>query len=91
MIMQYLSATVAQAVNTSAACKGAELQGDLGPLSCPCLGIADSELGNTPCDRQFEMQGDDLNIGFTMACCTNSALLISRLGLHYKNRISHDL
>ncbi|MFT4763306.1 MAG: long-chain fatty acid transport protein [Oleispira sp.] len=90
MIMQYLSATVAQAINTSAACKGAELQGDLGPFSCPDLGIADAELGNTPYDSQFEMQGDDLNIGFTLGMLYEFSPN-SRLGLHYKNRISHDL
>tara|TARA_R110001583_G_scaffold82608_1_gene218948 strand:+ start:5206 stop:6573 length:1368 start_codon:yes stop_codon:yes gene_type:complete len=90
MVMQYLSATVAQAVNTSAACKGAELQGDLSPFTCPGLGIADSGLGTSTYDGQFEMQGDDLNIGFTAGMLYEFSPE-SRLGMHYRNRISHDL
>jgi len=90
MVMQYLSATVAQAVNTSAACKGAEIQGQLAPFNCAALGIADAELGNTTYDSQFEMKGDDLNIGFTVGMLYEFNPE-SRIGLHYKNRISHDL
>ena len=90
MIMQYLSATVAQAVNTSAACKGAELQGELSPFTCPGLGIADEGLGKTTYDSQFDMQGNDLNIGFTAGILYEFSPE-SRIGLHYKNRISHNL
>lgn len=90
MVMQYLSATVAQNVNTSAACKGAELQGDLTPFTCPSLGIADSSLGNTTNDSPFEMEGDDLNIGFTAGMLYEFSPE-SRLGFHYRNRISHDI
>lgn len=88
MIMQYLSATVAQAVNTSAACFGAEAQGDLGPLTCAGLGI--TSLGDTTYDSPFEMKGDDLNIGFTAGMLYEFSPE-SRIGLHYKNRISHDI
>ena len=90
MIMQYISATVAQAINTSAACKGAELAGQLGPFTCPALGINDSELGQTTYDSHFEMEGDDLNIGFTAGMLYQFSPE-SRIGLHYKNRISHEL
>jgi long-chain fatty acid transport protein len=88
MIMQYLSATVAQAVNTSAACSGAEAQGELGPFTCAGLGI--TSLGDTTYDSQFEMKGDDLNIGFTAGMLYEFSPE-SRIGLHYKNRISHNL
>lgn len=88
MIMQYLSATVAQAVNTSAACSGAEAQGDLTPFTCTGLGIA--SLGDTTYDSQFEMSGDDLNIGFTAGMLYEFSPT-SRIGLHYKNRIKHNL
>lgn len=88
MIMQYLSATVAQAVNTSAACMGAEAQGELGPFTCSGLGI--TSLGDSQFDSQFEMQGDDLNIGFSAGLLYEFSPS-SRLGLHYKNRISHNL
>jgi long-chain fatty acid transport protein len=88
MVMQYLSATVAQAVNTSAACSGAESQGELGPFTCAGLGI--TSIGDTTYDSQFEMKGDDLNIGFTAGMLYEFSPE-SRLGLHYKNRISHNL
>jgi long-chain fatty acid transport protein len=88
MVMQYLSATVAQSVNTSALCFGAEAQGDLGPFNCAGLGI--TSVGDTTYDSQFEMKGDDLNIGFTAGMLYEFSPE-SRLGLHYKNRISHNL
>lgn len=65
MVMQYLSATVAQNLNTSAACIGAEAQGQLGPYTCADLGITTASLGQTTNDSPFEIEGDGLNIGFT--------------------------
>jgi long-chain fatty acid transport protein len=88
MVMQYVSATVAQSINTSALCKASEPQ--LAPFTCNALGINDSELGNTTYDSQFEMEGDDLDIGFT-AGMLYEFTPESRLGFHYKNRISHKL
>lgn len=88
MIMQYVSATVAQSINTSALCKASEPQ--LAPFSCNGLGINDSELGETTYDSQFEMEGDDLDIGFTAGVLYEFSPE-SRLGFHYKNRISHNL
>tara|TARA_B110000211_G_scaffold105994_3_gene123135 strand:+ start:3277 stop:4644 length:1368 start_codon:yes stop_codon:yes gene_type:complete len=90
MIMQYLSATVAQNVNMSALCFGAEAQGELGPYTCNGLGITNESLGKTTNDSPFEMKGDDLNIGFTAGMLYEFSPE-SRIGLHYKNRISHDL
>ena len=90
MIMQYLSATVAQNVNMSALCFGAEAQGELGPYSCNGLGITNESLGKTTNDSPFEMKGDDLNIGFTAGMLYEFSPE-SRIGLHYKNRISHYL
>ena len=88
MVMQYLSATVAQNLNTSAACFGAENAGQLPPSSCNNLGI--TSLGDTTYDSPFELQGDDLNIGFTAGMLYEFSPE-SRLGLHYRNRISHDI
>ena len=88
MVMQYISATVASAINTSAACKGSEPQ--LAPFTCNGLGINDSELGQSTYDSSFEMNGDDLNIGFT-AGMLYEFTPESRLGFHYKNRITHNL
>ena len=88
MVMQYLSASVAQAVNTSALCKASEPQ--LAPSTCNDFGINDSEFGKATYDSQFEMEGDDLNIGFT-AGLLYEFTPESRLGFHYKNRISHEL
>lgn len=92
MIMQYMSATVAQAVNTRSACSGAEAQGQLGPFTCVDLGINNNPTTatDTTYDSQFEMKGDDLNIGFTAGMLYEFSPA-SRLGLHYKNRISHNL
>ena len=83
MIMQYLSATVAQNVNMSALCFGAEAQGELGPYTCNGLGITNESLGKTTNDSPFEMKGDDLNIGFTAGMLYEFSPE-SRIGLHYK-------
>lgn len=86
MVMQYLSATVAQNLNTSAACLGAEAQ--LAPFTCAGLGI--TSVGDTTYDSPFEMKGDDFNIGFTAGMLYEFSPE-SRLGLHYRNLISHDI
>lgn len=90
MVMQYISATVAQSINTSGACKAAELSSGLGPFTCPGLGLSDTEIGQNTHDSQFEMKGDDLAIGFTAGMLYEFSPE-SRLGLHYRNRISHNL
>lgn len=90
MIMQYISATVAQSVNTSALCAAAEAQGQLGPLTCAGLNMPADQLGTDSRDAQFEMKGDDVAFGFTAGALYEFSEN-SRLGIHYKNRIAHTL
>ena len=92
MVMQYISATVAQSVNTSALCLAAEANGDFAgtTITCDGLGMPASELGATSRDAQFEMKGDDLAIGFTAGALYEFSD-DARLGIHYRNRIAHNL
>jgi len=83
MVMQYISATVAQAVNTSGQCYALA-----GATGCNSLGIP--EIGTDTYDFQFEMEGDDLAYGFTAGALYEFSEN-SRLGLHYRNRIAHTL
>lgn len=102
MVMQYLSATVAQSVNSGGICVGTEgytgadkdtLESKAGIQAlggCAGLGIDASKVGTTEYDSQFEMKGDDLSIGFTAGMLYEFSPE-SRVGVHYRNRISHNI
>jgi long-chain fatty acid transport protein len=85
MVIQYLSANNAVAVNTPAFCLSQQ-----DAATCAALGVDPALLGSDELDGKFEMEGDNTAIGFTAGALYHLSDN-ARLGLHYRSRIAHEL
>lgn len=91
LIAQYLKAKTGVAVDTQAACIGAEAAGEAPAGSCAGMfGFDATKLGSDTYDGYFEMEGHNMVMGFQLGALVELTP-DSRIGLNYRSEMEHSL
>lgn len=92
LIMQYMKAETGQAVNTVAACLGAEAGGEAPAGTCDTLGLGATtgQLGSSKNDGYFKMEGHNVAFGYQLGGLVEFSEN-SRLGFNYRSEIRHSI
>ena len=86
--LQYLEGRIARRINTAGYCAGAESLGLLAEGACDASGIGPSGTGSS--DGEFEVEGDDLGLGYTLGLLYQWSEN-TRLGFSFRSKIEHAL
>lgn len=85
---QYIDVKLSSTIDTSAACLAAAGRGEVPLATCAGLGL--TTPGNPGTDSQVRFEGDDWSFGYNLGALFEP-MEGSRIGLHYRSRIKHDL